>query len=213
MADARTFLLPMLAGLLAGGSISFAVVSMARTTAAPAEASDQGAPETQPAERVATPVLTQGSTETAALGSLEQRMIALERSLASASTTEEEPPDPDAARAEIIASHAAAIDAHWQERSDASWAPRATDATHRDLEGIAVQAEVPFEIMDVDCRSTTCLAELEWSSYGAAVGGYPDLLHHAYALDCARRIVLPEPATSHDDRYRASLVIDCTGTR
>jgi hypothetical protein len=209
MTNVRALLLPTLAGLLAGASISFAVVSTQR------RAERDVSSENEPArggsgERTSVPVLSPGSGNSRALGDLSLRMRALEESMANAEQDESEPaPDPVEEREAIIAGHVEGIEAHYREASDARWAPAATQSTQRDLESLAVSAESRFGIKGVDCRSTTCVAELEWSDYETAVNGYPDLLHHAYALNCARRIVLPEPGAP-EQPYRASLLIDCS---
>lgn len=142
----------------------------------------------------------------------------LERRLAELSARSEPaaplapPPRPsrEEARQQLLAQHQQQLDRHSREPVDPSWAREAQGSFTSDFVGLA-QGQ-PFEVRGVDCRSTTCVTTLEWPSYAEATQGYALLLQHAYRLDCARTLLLPEPADV-TARYQAQLLLDCGNLR
>jgi len=123
------------------------------------------------------------------------------------------PPDPEsqaAARARLLRERDALYQQHAAQPVDGSWAPEANQSLGGALHRLG--AEGHFRVQGVDCRTTLCVATLEWPSYGEATANYARVLHEPYAVNCRRSILLPEPA----DRlrpYDGRLVFDCEGFR
>jgi hypothetical protein len=124
------------------------------------------------------------------------------------STTAAPPQRTRPSRQEIEAHHLAQhnrmLETHRSEARDIRWAP--------DTEGIIVKnlAEIgkeKFDTVKVECKTTTCTANLEWPSYQRAVATYSDLLHFATEVNCAREILLPEPKDP-EAPYQATFVLE-----
>lgn len=106
--------------------------------------------------------------------------------------------------------HQAAIERHRSESPDPSWAPRGIATVSKALTAMAPTAA--FSFRKVDCRTTSCSAEIEWPTFGDARTHYTELLVGDYEdVNCARQIVVPDrvdpslPTT-------ATLVLDhCVG--
>lgn len=69
-----------------------------------------------------------------------------------------------------------------------------------------------FELVQTECRTTSCLATMQWPTYGKAQAEWRKLLHHGYQANCSREITLPEPS-DETAPYQATLVLDCEGWR
>ena len=80
---------------------------------------------------------------------------------------------------------------HDAEPVDPKWAAQVGpmfDADFKQLSSdLGIAAGAP------DCRSKTCTVAVEWPTYGDAVDGYGELLHHEYGVNCQKFIVLPNP--------------------
>jgi hypothetical protein len=63
---------------------------------------------------------------------------------------------------------------------DREWAPKATRAHDADLQRIAARSG--FEVVDVGCATTLCVASLRWPSYPAAVDGHGEVLQAPYEM-------------------------------
>lgn len=147
----------------------------------------------------------------------EERLRMLERRLAELSARSEPsapltPPRPsrEEAREQLFQRHQQQLDRHAREAIDASWAREAQGAFASDF--AALTQGQSFQVRRIDCRSTTCVTTLEWPSYAEATQGYALLLQHSYGMDCARSILLPEPADL-SARYQADLFLDCGNLR
>lgn len=99
------------------------------------------------------------------------------------------------------------IDTHRSQPVDPNWGPASAEQVRDDLEASSIAALI--DVVDVDCRSTTCLATVEWEDYGVAFRTYRRLLTHHYGVNCRRRMGVPPPADS-DGPYRAHLFLDCS---
>lgn len=150
------------------------------------------------------------STAAAQIRAMDRRLAAIEAREPGEPGAPDSPPDPAQVRAEQQRAHDDAIAAHRSAAIDPAWAARADTGLTAQLAGMAQASS--FAVLDVDCRTATCTAELEWPSYGAAVEQFTTILHGRYDLNCDRRILLPEPADPAI-AYRATAVFDCTGWR
>ena len=80
---------------------------------------------------------------------------------------------------------------------DPSWAPRASRALREDFERFG--HEDRFRLRAVDCRTDSCVADVEFPSYGAAQTSWGTVLHLPRTDNCATTVVLdhdPEDATA-----------------
>jgi hypothetical protein len=105
--------------------------------------------------------------------------------------------------------HQAAIARHREDPVDPAWAPSARASFTADLGALASEAN-PFAVVDVDCRQRSCLALLEWPSFGAAVSGHLEVVGGAYEVDCVRRLLLPDPVDPGQP-YQAAALFECEG--
>ncbi len=147
----------------------------------------------------------------------EARLRMLERRLEELSARSEPsapsaPPRPsrEEARHQLYAQHQLQLDRHAREPLDSSWSREAQESFAADFS--ALTQGQPFQVRGIDCRSTTCVTTLEWPSYAEATQGHALLLQHAYRMDCARSILLPEPSDP-TARYQAELFLDCGNLR
>ena len=115
-------------------------------------------------------------------------------------------PDPKELRQALLQQQQARLDAHQRQSIDPSWSPEAARAFSTDFSALAQGQQ--FTVRSIDCRSTSCIARVEWPSYAEATTGYEVLLQHSYALDCTRSLLLPDPEDP-DRAYEASLLLDC----
>lgn len=121
-------------------------------------------------------------------------------------------PPPPGASPEVtpIEAHAAAIARHMDSPMDLRWARASEESISSSLERLAARSG--FSVANVECRSTSCLAEVGWADYRAALSSYESLLVEAYEPNCATEITLPDPI-DHGATYGATLVLDCSGSR
>jgi hypothetical protein len=95
---------------------------------------------------------------------------------------------------------------HAQDPVDSTWAPSAQTNFVADLSALASDSK--FHLLGVDCRSTTCVAEVEWKNYGEAVSQFGSVLHAPYKQNCGTTILLPEPP-DRAAAYRAKAMFEC----
>jgi hypothetical protein len=148
--------------------------------------------------------------------------LALTLSAANARGTAEKSPAPTTpsapppSAAEQLRQHEADVEEHYRKPVDSRWAPAVTKAYSEDLAGAVQQLSAHFKLEQLDCRSDTCVATLQWPTRGAAMTEWNDLLTFPYRANCGRAIVLPEPAADGSDSaspVRAKLVFDCSETK
>lgn len=126
---------------------------------------------------------------------------------------EARPAEPDVARRrdeqrdQLARRTESAIEKHRLERQDSAWAAKATPSLRADLEKVAQARK--FELGEVDCRSTSCLAKLEWSNAAEAREEFGNLARETFEVNCARSITLPD-AVEPSAPVEATLILDCT---
>ncbi len=99
---------------------------------------------------------------------------------------------------------------HERQAIDPTWASEATRSFSADF-SMMTQGQA-FRVRALDCKTTTCVARVEWPSYAEAAASYQFLLHHSYGMDCARNLMLPEPEDP-TRAYAASLILECQNLR
>ncbi len=98
------------------------------------------------------------------------------------------------------------------EPTDPAWAPSAARSLQQDLRKAGEAKDGGFDVVDVGCHMTSCVATLEWPSFEAAQRGYGRALRQAHETNCPRRIVLERP-TDVSARYQATVLFDCEEAR
>lgn len=118
--------------------------------------------------------------------------------------------DLEAVREEAYARWAERLDQHETEPVDAAWSDGAESQFEQDMSTLSTTED--FELLRTQCRTNTCSATVQWSSYGHALDHFSALLHADYKTACTREVVLPEPA-QRDAPYAATVLFDCTELR
>jgi hypothetical protein len=118
--------------------------------------------------------------------------------------------DPEAERTQTRARFEKQIEAHRAEARDTSWARAAEEQISVGLEAGEQNGE--YRMIGLDCRTTSCAATLEWPNYSVAVAKFKNALWQVTEQNCARHILLPEPA-DRDAAYQAQMMMDCTDQR
>jgi len=99
------------------------------------------------------------------------------------------------------------LDAHDAEPRDSAWAQRWTETLKPDFDALA--PNLGFSVRGIDCRSTSCTAELQWPSYDAATEHWQELLHHRYSANCAVAVDLRTPERPEDPYTARVLLRNC----
>ncbi len=151
--------------------------------------------------------------ESARVSALEQRLAALEQRpmpavQTNAPTLGAAAKDPETAAADERATFQGALDAHELEPRNTPWGNRASPELTADLGKLAQQGN--FSLDRVDCRASTCTAEVDWASEAEARAGWHALLTYEYGVNCQRNVLLREEPDARG-RTHADLIFDCTG--
>jgi hypothetical protein len=109
-----------------------------------------------------------------------------------------------------ISEHQAAIDAHWAETSDPEWAPKTKSLFNDDFK--AVSTELEAKLVQVDCRTSSCIITAEWPNYETAVRKWRVLMDHRFATNCSTRMLLAPPQNPSLP-YQATTVFGCSESR
>lgn len=196
---------------IAAGTGSALLVSYIREArqpnALPADA--QAAPPSEPRVAWPTPPIASGQDE-----DLRRRVEVLEDA-----RTPTVPPPPSlppadvaAMRREAVRRHDEAIRAHEREGYDPAWSRSSSQTLQGNLDTLAKDRGLGFKVLDVDCRTTTCVGNLEWGSYGRAVSEWQSVLNHAYDVNCAREVTVGDPPES-EGPFVVRVVFDCETSR
>jgi len=120
------------------------------------------------------------------------------------------PRDATQERAHLAGERRRALAAHAAEPVDASWAPAAARTIARDLRAIPPAAlRAPFRVAGVDCRTTRCVATLEWPSYDAARESFRAVIQQRSVQNrCSTFMLLDEPSDT-TSAYESELLFDC----
>jgi hypothetical protein len=143
---------------------------------------------------------------------LERRLAEMEARAASAVRQEVPVSDPAAPamtteqRKELHrAEHRRALEDHARESLDPAWARATTVALTTALRPIAARSEAA--VVSVDCRSATCVADLEWPNLPTAARGWRPVLEGDYDR-CSVRVTLDD-AVDPKQRFRTRVLFTC----
>jgi hypothetical protein len=117
-------------------------------------------------------------------------------------------PSPAAGAAVTAARHLADLQAHKSEPSDRAWRVNAEGVFQDELDKL--RASMPFEISQIDCKTTTCLANCTFADAQAARIGIHRLAPMALPSDinCMR-----EAWTASPDDVEVYFMLDCKDQR
>jgi hypothetical protein len=140
-----------------------------------------------------------------------QRLAALEQRLAELATPA---PGGSARHAptplESQQRYEAQLQQHAAEPIDPGWSRPTASLIEADV--LKQAAGMSFRLERVDCRTTSCTAELEWPSLAEADREYLSLVHFPYRANCSRTVLLPPPSKA-EGPLRASMLLDCESWR
>ena len=120
--------------------------------------------------------------------------------------------DPAEAMQERTARHAGFLDAHNRESQDPKWSASAQHAISARLSELVSGSG--GNILAVDCRTTTCVADIEWPSFDAAnAGGFRKLAQQAFYEENCYRELWADFATDPKASYSVKLVFNCEAAR
>jgi hypothetical protein len=115
----------------------------------------------------------------------------------------------EAARAEADALFDGWFTSHDDAPVDPAWAPQTAASLGDEIRALAGRSP-GTRLVDIDCRTRSCAATIEFPSYGAAMTGHTDYVTHFYATRCATAAELgaaEDPASAYRVRV---LFHDCT---
>jgi len=92
------------------------------------------------------------------------------------------------------------------EPRDDAWADRTTRVVQEDLGTKA--DKLKFHVVDVECRTTTCFAKLDWPSLSEAHADFKATLGAPNRADCHERLLFPQDA-NEDAPVEGILFLDC----
>ncbi len=96
--------------------------------------------------------------------------------------------------------------AHRYEALDTEWAEATSRQLSKDLAD--VPGEIRFTVKSIDCRSATCVAELEWPSAEDAAMGYQTAYTAALGVSCETELILPA-GPAPPGPYRVPMHLRC----
>jgi hypothetical protein len=95
---------------------------------------------------------------------------------------------------------------HWAEPDDKAWSSITTPSLRASMESLAKAST--FKVVDVNCRSTSCLATFEWPSYDDASREFSKIADEPTQMNCTRGITLPE-VTDQSQPVQATMIFGC----
>jgi hypothetical protein len=90
---------------------------------------------------------------------------------------------------------------------DSRWAAPRERVIADSVRKLAADSHQSFSLVDVDCRTTTCVARVQWADEATARVEIRNLMQNT-DVDCARQVALPA-APNAGVGYRASVLFDC----
>jgi hypothetical protein len=200
-----THLIPALTGSIA------ALVVVGATSSAP-----KGVPESREAVPAATPRGSQATFEPDERS--ENRLRMLEHRLADVARAVEARPEDDSLPPEVeeervrLREHAMmewrqALEEHEAQDVDANWSHEVGLRFADDIEAFA--SDGAFLVSKIDCRSTSCTAQLEFTSFDDATRHFATLLTARYRENCGTKTLFEEPQDPAAP-YAVTMLYDCS---
>ncbi|QSQ26645.1 hypothetical protein JY651_17675 [Pyxidicoccus parkwayensis] len=161
------------------------------------------APAPVPAPTAPVPAAPGASADAARLRQLEQQVEQLSQRLGAEETARANvPPPPLPPTPEELAQRREAgmemfemkVDAYQQERMDPAWADPARKSLETSMGTLltSLPADRRGHLLNVDCRTHSCMATLEFPNFAAAKDQFPRFVEHMYDVPCGRTAVLDD---------------------
>jgi len=96
------------------------------------------------------------------------------------------------------------VDDHRRAPVDPAWADRNTTKLKDDL----LKTGLGFQVGELSCKTTTCLARLTWPSRGQAAKEYADVVHAPLRVNCVRTVIVDEESASNGETG-GTVFLDC----
>ena len=110
-------------------------------------------------------------------------------------------------RLQTEAQHATLVAEHYRQRRDSAWARSSETLLHDELQR-ELGDGFPGEVVEIDCRETSCVARFEWPNFEVASSSYTAIAHSDLSLHCYRQVILPLPA-DNEAAYQAHAHFRC----
>ena len=85
------------------------------------------------------------------------------------------------------------LEEHRLESIDPIWARETKASLEGDVSTQYITQLKNMRLLEVDCRSRSCLMKLEWPSYKTAMGSIKGVLREPFSTNCGRYAFLPPP--------------------
>lgn len=207
MARPTQIFLTIAAGILAGvvGSFLMGARSARPNTTTPAAEPAHLSTGTAGARPVIVMTPAGSAASEKDIAELRDRLATLEASASARPQADARPP-----RHETAEEHTQRLlSEHASEGVDPTWSLDTARSLESDFGHID---STHFDVIGVDCRTTSCVARMRWRSYADATQDFGAIAHHPFAANCARSISLPQPSDPSAS-YEAPVIFDCTGFR
>jgi hypothetical protein len=201
---------PMVGGVVAGATVVVLAGNHGRPTRAESLAMAQ-------APVAAAPVVVSSQNP-----NLERRLADLEARLARQSSAEAAASAPAHPSTDVVAEremdtqrelddHKRLLDRHAAEPRDVAWAANEERDVGAKLHALSATMNGAFSLQSVDCRTSSCVAQLEWPNESVAKTQLKSFLNGSSDVQCARQIAFPP--TNGEGPYTASFYLDCAEVR
>jgi len=110
-----------------------------------------------------------------------------------------------------VVEHHKALDLYAQEGSDPAWAPATEKTILADLKTAASAGG--FDVRTVNCRTTMCVADIQFPTYGNARTGWSRLMGAPNQSRCAFEIVLDPAPSDTGTPFSTQMLYNCEKIR
>jgi hypothetical protein len=110
-----------------------------------------------------------------------------------------------------VVEYRAAVDAHTREQPDSRWASTEARVISEDLTRDSDAGM--FSVEKVDCRTTTCVADVRFDSFHSAQLNWGRILNGRRIPGCGVEVVLDNAPKDMSQPYETSVFFNCIGTR
>jgi hypothetical protein len=128
-------------------------------------------------------------------------------SVVSARTEPEPPRSQEELKQDWRQKFARKVDIAASEARDPAWAQEVEQAFQNDF--TQQRGRTQAELLNVECKSSACLAHVQWPSYAVAKRMFPQIMHTAYATNCAVAIDIGDEPAEPDRPHQAAVVFKC----
>jgi len=96
------------------------------------------------------------------------------------------------------------------EAVDPAWGPPMSEYLRPDLQ--KAKALVAFDLVEVDCRTASCLAVMQWNTRSEALDAYHKVMATPFRVNCEHSVLVPEQPAANG-KWQATMTFDCNDWR